>query len=314
MNATVSSKPAVSPITLIPIGVVESSFRLVSDPMDYTAESRVVLLPELLPALTGIEYFSHIWVIYHQHCSADWREARGWGREERVLVHPTTDERSGQGIFASRAPVRPCALGSCIVEFLRREGAVLIVRGLDAIHGTPVLDVKVYVPQFDAFPGAITPLHWARVISHTDDLSRSARSFHWDTTNVEFALGFRAGLITLEKLAVQRGNSLAADLASSLFFAQGFEAATGCSPLRGTLAWSERKREETSWHVRLACGSNSVEFELAELDWHDASAVMSANEAELFRPSAKTQLANQRSLKSPLKSTPVMGVAKCDFT
>jgi hypothetical protein len=69
------------------------------------------------------------------------------------------------------------------VEFVRREGAVLIVSGLHAIHGSPVLDVKAYVPQFDAFPGAITPLHWERAISHADDLSRGARRFHWETTN-----------------------------------------------------------------------------------------------------------------------------------
>jgi len=277
---------ALEPIMLTPIGRVETSHRKVTDPTDYAAESRVVLLPELLQALTGIEYFSHLWVIYHQHRSADWREARGWGME-RAQQHPATDDRSGQGIFASRAPVRPSALGSSIVEFVRREATVLIVRGLDAIDGTPVLDVKVYVPQFDAFPAAITPLHWAKVMSHSDDLSRSARCFHWETTSVEFSLGFRAGLITLEKLAARRGPELSAELACSLFFAQGYEAATGCSPLRGTLVWRERSRDELPWQVRLASGSNSVVCQLAELDWGDASAVMHATESDLLSACTK---------------------------
>ena len=273
--------------------------------MDYTAESRIVVLPELLPALNGIEYFSHLWVIYHQHRSADWRAAHGWGRE-RVLVHPVTDDRSGQGIFSSRAPVRPAELGSSIVELVRRQEAVLIVRGLDALNGTPVLDVKAYVPQFDAFPGAITPLHWARVISHADDLSRGARCFHWETTHVEFALGFRAGLISLEKLAVRRSQELSAELSSSLFFAQGYEAATGCSPLRGTLDWAERNQEEVPWHVRLALGANFVEFNLVRLDWPDASAVMNAKESELLSAFSKSpsvahsQLPAVRSVDSPV--------------
>jgi tRNA-Thr(GGU) m(6)t(6)A37 methyltransferase TsaA len=281
MSTTCITNSPVRPVTVKPIGVVEANNRKVSDAMDYAAESRIVMLPEFLPALTGIECFSHLWVIYHQHCSADWRQAHGWG-QERVMVHPAMDDRAGQGIFTSRAPVRPAALGSCIVEFKRREGPVLMVRGLDAIHGTPVLDVKVYVPQFDAFPEAGTPLHWAKVISHTDDLSRSARYFHWETTNVDFALGFRAGLITLEKLAVQRGNGLAAELTCGLFFAQGYEAATGCSPLRGTLSWVERSRRETPWRVCLTHGSSLVEVELAELNWRDAGEVMKAEESELL--------------------------------
>ena len=292
-------KPPVEPITLTPIGMVESSFSKVSDRMDYSAESRVVLLPELLPALAGIEHFSHLWVIYYQHRSAEWREAHGW-LKETALVHPATDDRSGQGIFASRLPVRPAALGSCVVELVRREGAVLIVRGLDAIQGTPVLDVKVYVPQFDAFPEAITPLHLARVMSHSDDLSRAARCFHWETTQVEFALGFRAGLISLEKLAVRRGQGLSVRLSGSLFFAQGYEAATGCSPLRGTLDWAERNQKEPPWYVRLAQGANCVEFELAQLDWTDASAVMNAKELELLLSFSKSSAIKLDSLKREL--------------
>ena len=101
-----------APILVSPIGVVHSGFTDVTQPMDYAAESRVEIFPELLPALTGIENFSHLWVIYHQHRSAEWRQTHGWGKEPS-LVNPPIDDRSGQGIFTSRAPARPAALGSC---------------------------------------------------------------------------------------------------------------------------------------------------------------------------------------------------------
>ncbi|MBC7343629.1 MAG: SAM-dependent methyltransferase, partial [Clostridia bacterium] len=56
-----------------------------------------------------------------------------------------------------RAPARPSGLGLSVVELLERKGNRLLVKGLDAIDGTPVLDVRPYMPQFDAFPDAKTP-------------------------------------------------------------------------------------------------------------------------------------------------------------
>lgn len=148
------SDPAV---LLHPIGSVESAFQNVADRFDYArTESRIRIRPGLEPALAGIEHFSHLWVIYHQHHTHDWLAMKGWG-EEPPLTVPAGDERAGMGIFCGRFPCRPSLIGSCIVRLLRREGAVLTVTGLDALDGTPVLDVKVYVPQFDAFPGATAP-------------------------------------------------------------------------------------------------------------------------------------------------------------
>ena len=269
-------------VTIRLIGVVESPFHTVSDRCDYATEACVRLRPELEPGLTGLEYFSHLWVIYHQHRAQTWLQARGW-EENRPLVIPADDERAGQGIFSSRAPCRPASLGSCIVELVRREGAVLVVRGLDAINGTPVLDVKPYVSQFDAFPGATVPLHWARVMERTDDLAHGSREFHWDTTNTDFAVGLRAGVAALARLRAKRGDPLRAEVRGSLFLAQGFEMATGCSPLRNTLALTEQGANEPPWSIRVSGkGAAACELDLIRLPWPDAAAVLGAKEEELL--------------------------------
>jgi len=276
--------PSLEPITLTPLGFVESLFRSVSDFSDYKSESRIRVRPDLLPALTGIEYFSHLWVIYHQHRSREWLQEKHWG-EEPPLILPDCDDRAGQGVFSSRAPCRPSRMGSCIVRLLRREGTCLTVSGLDAFDGTPVLDIKAYVPQFDAFPDAVTPLHWAKVMNHSDDPAHGARRFHWDTTNVEFALGFRAGLMAMERLKTIRGPSLSSTVCGGLFFAQGWEAATGCSPLRGTLIWKEPTVGDSEWNVQLVNSHGtaaSASFALRQANWRDAAEVMHAKETELL--------------------------------
>jgi tRNA (adenine37-N6)-methyltransferase len=284
MNATsLPDPPALADVTIRPIGVVESPFRTVSDRCDYATEARVRLWPELEAGLTGIEYFSHICVIYHQHRSQAWLQTRGM-ETTPPLVLPADDDRAGQGIFSSRAPCRPAALGSCIVELVRREGATLVVRGLDAIDGTPVLDVKPYVPQFDAFPAATVPLHWAKVMARIDDPAHGSREFHWDTTNADFALGLRAGLAALLWLGAKRGAPLRAEVRGSLFLAQGFEMATGCSPLRGTLALTERSASEPPWTVRVSGpgGDEVCQLFLTRLHWRDSADVLAAKEEELL--------------------------------
>jgi tRNA-Thr(GGU) m(6)t(6)A37 methyltransferase TsaA len=274
---------------LAPIGVIESPWRSVSDRCDYKTPARLRLRGDLLAALKGVEYFSHLWVIYHQHRSAEWLRACGWAADGAApLVLPECDDRSGQGVFSSRAPCRPSGLGSCIVELLERRGTLLTVRGLDAVDGTPLLDIKVYVPQFDAFPGALTPLGWSSVLARDDDATRATRWLHWDTTGPEFALGLRAGLAAMKRIGTRRNApGLRSRLAGSLFFAQGWELATGCTPLRGTLALEERDSAAPPWTAVLAAGRRRCRLALHRLDWPDASAVMAAPEQILLaRPAA----------------------------
>jgi len=275
------SSATLLPFTLTPIGEVDSPLHTLADGCDYRSESRIMLFPELRAGLVGVEYFSHLCVIYRQHRSAEWLQARGWG-EALPLVLPADDDRAGQGVFSSRAPCRPACLGSCVVSLIRREDDVLVVRGLDALHGTPVLDVKPYVPQFDAFPDAAVPLHWAKVMQRPEDAARIARELHWDTSNVDFTLGLRAGVAAMRHLGVARGVPLKAELAASTFFAHGFEMATGCSPLRGTLVHTERLATEVPWTVRVVHGDYTINYRLPKVIWPDAAAVLAAPDDSLM--------------------------------
>ena len=279
----VPESAALAPVMLEPIGSVASPFRTVEDRCDYRTESRLVLRPELAPALAGIEFFSHLWVIYRQHRVGEWLRRNDWGAVAPLLL-PADDERAGQGIFSTRAPCRPAGLGSCIVALLRREESVLVVRGLDALDGTPLIDVKPYVPHFDAFPDAAVPLHWAKVMDRPDDATRLSRELHWDTSSTDFTLGLRVGVAVLARLGLARGQPLRAEISASALFAQGFEAATGCSPLRGTLALAPRANNEPPWSVRLLVGGPAVEFQLLRTVWTSAAEILGADETALWQP------------------------------
>lgn len=145
-------------IRLRPIGVVRSCFtggfgiprqpRLVP-----AAEARVVLLPEFAreEAFKGLEGFSHVWLVFLFHASAE----NGWRPTVRP---PRLGGRRKVGVFASRSPHRPNPIGISAVEriALERNGPQLAlrVRGVDLLDGTPVLDIKPYVPYADAIPDA----------------------------------------------------------------------------------------------------------------------------------------------------------------
>jgi len=127
-----------------PIGFVSSPYKdTASIPKGlgakHDAEGVLKILPELEPGLTDIEGFSHLIVL--------WEFDRSQGFE--LLGTPPSDNRP-HGVFATRSPRRPNPIGLTIVELLRRDGALLYVRGVDMLDGTPILDIKPYlsgVPQ-----------------------------------------------------------------------------------------------------------------------------------------------------------------------
>lgn len=134
-------------VEMRPIGFVRSSFKekfatprqpgLVEE-----AQGRIVLEPWVQPeeSLAGLESFSHIWVIFHFH--------RNSNKNFRAKVlPPRSDEKVG--LFASRSPHRPNPIGLSAVRLEKIEGPVLWVSGLDLIDGTPVLDLKPYLPDAD---------------------------------------------------------------------------------------------------------------------------------------------------------------------
>jgi tRNA-Thr(GGU) m(6)t(6)A37 methyltransferase TsaA len=126
-----------------PIGTVHSPFRDIAGmPIQPTAAEgiagRIELSPEYREGLKDVDGFSHIIVIYHLHRAAG----------AVLTVTPFLDSRP-RGVFATRAPTRPNPIGLSVLKLLRVEGSVLHVENVDILDGTPVLDLKPYVPEFD---------------------------------------------------------------------------------------------------------------------------------------------------------------------
>jgi len=111
-------------------------------------ESRIEVVEEHRGKARGMEAFSHVIVVFYMDMAADAPE-----KPEEL----TLESGNRYGILATRSQLRPNHLGVSAVELLECEGGVLRVRGLDAIDGTAVLDVKPYLPEYDAFPGARRP-------------------------------------------------------------------------------------------------------------------------------------------------------------
>lgn len=115
----------------------------------------VVIEAAFLEALAGIDDFSHLWVIY-------WFYGNDTPEKRRTLkVHPRGNPANPlTGVFATRSPVRPNLLALKACRLLGRQGNRLEVSGLDAWDGSPVVDLKPYIPQIDAVPQATIP-KWA---------------------------------------------------------------------------------------------------------------------------------------------------------
>ncbi|MDJ0621535.1 MAG: tRNA (N6-threonylcarbamoyladenosine(37)-N6)-methyltransferase TrmO [Desulfocapsaceae bacterium] len=126
-----------------PIGIIRSPFKeLVEMPIQpkgaVDIEGRVIVDIKYEKGLADLEGFSHIYLLYAFHLA---------DREELTVV-PFMDDQP-RGVFATRSPLRPNHIGLSIVELLKREGNELIIRGVDILDGTPLLDIKPYIRQFD---------------------------------------------------------------------------------------------------------------------------------------------------------------------
>ena len=150
------SRPAEPPplgnITLRPIGLVCNR---VKEPMPHGWEevrSRIVLRRQLAEALLGLDGYSHIHVLFWPHQVPD--EVRG----SKPRLHPLDDPANPlQGVLATRSQIRFNPILASVVPLLAVKGNVLHVRGLDAVDGSPVLDVKPYIPHHDSIPEARVP-------------------------------------------------------------------------------------------------------------------------------------------------------------
>jgi tRNA (adenine37-N6)-methyltransferase len=140
------------PFALTPIGWVSSPYvRRFGTPQQASAvdsdrEAILLLDPALIPAeaLRDLQGIERIWVVSLLHRSGTWGP----------LVRPPRGARVRRSLFATRSPDRPNPLGLSAVELLRVDGTQLHVRGIDLLDGTPILDIKPYIPYADAFPGS----------------------------------------------------------------------------------------------------------------------------------------------------------------
>jgi tRNA-Thr(GGU) m(6)t(6)A37 methyltransferase TsaA len=113
--------------------------------------SELQLHPELADGLLGLEQFSHVVVVLFLH------EARFDAVTHLSRRPRDRSDMPVMGVFAQRGRHRPNPIGITTVELKRVQGASLFVRGLDAIEGTPVLDIKPHVPEFDSPPHPRVP-------------------------------------------------------------------------------------------------------------------------------------------------------------
>jgi tRNA-Thr(GGU) m(6)t(6)A37 methyltransferase TsaA len=137
-------------LALRPIGVVRTPF---VEPAEAPRQpraaegvpGRIELAPGLEDAASDLEGWEYLWVIFWFHRAVGWKP--------KVL--PPRSERK-RGVLSTRAPRRPNPIGLSVLRLVRAEGLVLHVADVDLLDGTPVLDVKPYVPWTDAIPGAKT--------------------------------------------------------------------------------------------------------------------------------------------------------------
>ena len=139
-------------IQFTPIGFVHNEISQAHRDTNWdTIESEIIIDCKWIDALDGVAEFSHIWVVFHIHSipPPDALRIRPMKRDEHSV--PLV------GIFATRSPQRPNPIGIAAVELLAVSDNVLRVRGLDAIDGTPVLDVKPYLALGDAITDTRVP-------------------------------------------------------------------------------------------------------------------------------------------------------------
>lgn len=132
------------PIIFTPIGTLQTPFKTKANmPIQPKGAQGVVgtivLNEELVPALADLEGFSHLVLLYHFH------KASGF----KLKVKPFLDTVM-RGLFATRSPQRPNAIGMSVVKLISIQHNILTIENVDMLDGTPLLDIKPYVPEFDA--------------------------------------------------------------------------------------------------------------------------------------------------------------------
>ena len=126
-----------------PIGLIRSPFKDTKGMPIQSAGAKGIagtidLDTKFADGLKDLEEFSHIILIYHFHLSMDYS----------LVVKPFMDD-TPHGVFSTRAPKRPNSIGLSVVKLIKIEGNTLCIEDVDVVDGTPLLDIKPYIPEFD---------------------------------------------------------------------------------------------------------------------------------------------------------------------
>ncbi|MBK9613583.1 TrmO family methyltransferase [Candidatus Amarobacter glycogenicus] len=140
--------PAPAEVTLQAIGFVRNGVAKPRPRGWDRVESRLEFLPEHTGRLEGIERYSHALIVAYLDIAA------GAPEKPEML---TLASGLRYGILATRSQLRPNHLGVSVATIVGHDGATVLVRGLDAIDGTPILDIKPYLPEYDSVPDARIP-------------------------------------------------------------------------------------------------------------------------------------------------------------
>lgn len=131
----------VGKVQLKPIGTIHTPFKYKKDtpiqPAKSKALGQIEVFKKYQEGLEDIDGFSHLILLYKFH------KSKGY----RLKVKPFLDNKK-RGVFATRFPKRPNQIGLTVVKLVKRKNNILIVKGIDVIDGTPLLDVKPHIPEF----------------------------------------------------------------------------------------------------------------------------------------------------------------------
>lgn len=135
-------------IKIDPIGIVHSPYKTAEGtPIQPIVAknnlAQIEIYEEYAEGLKDLELFSHIYVLFHLHKIS----------KQLLKVTPFLDTKP-HGVFATRSPGRPNQIGISVVCIEKIEGNIIFIKNIDMLDGSPVLDIKPYIPQFDLFPEA----------------------------------------------------------------------------------------------------------------------------------------------------------------
>ena len=158
---------------LHPIGQIESGYHSFGEvPHPHGKEgwnediSTIALYPEHAGKISGLDGYSHIIVLFWIHKSGEWKmtghdhhDSHDHNQNHDPHHHSHSHKPPHVKVFATRMPVRPNPIGLSVVELMgfSPESGIVTVKGLDALNGTPILDIKPYIPNFDSYPEASLP-------------------------------------------------------------------------------------------------------------------------------------------------------------